>query len=197
MQEEPHPAILNLIDVYFDFIRWKLLVVTELANGDLFDLVVSKEKLSEEETRRVFTQLLSAVGYLHDRGWVHRDIKPENILIFDKETLSIKLADFGLAKELPVESGSWVYNATLVGTPSYVAPEVLTNAPNRKCGTPTDICLADQIRRGLYFYPSPYWDPVSDLALDLIDRMLVVDMTRRISAMECLEHPWIRHNTGD
>lgn len=106
-----------------------------------------------------------------------------------------------------------------------VAPEVLTNAPNRKCGTPTDIwscgvvlyiCLCgfppfsdelmtenfpyslpDQIRRGLYFYPSPYWDPVSDLALDLIDRMLVVDMTRRISAMECLEHPWIRHNTGD
>ncbi|KAL2168041.1 hypothetical protein VTG60DRAFT_517 [Thermothelomyces hinnuleus] len=220
MQGEPHPAILNLIEVFLDFTRWQLLVVTELADaGDLFTLVVSKGKLSEEETRGVFAQLFSAVEFLHARGWVHRDIKPENILIFDQETLSIKLADFGLAKELPVDSSPWAYNATLCGTPSYVAPEVLAESQTRKCGTPTDIwscgvvlyiCLCgfppfsdelktedfpydlgEQIRRGLFFYPSPYWDPISDPALDLIDNMIVVDMAERFSARQCLEHPWM------
>ena len=51
--------------------------------------------------------------------------------------------------------------------------------------------LSDQIKLGLFDYPSPYWDTVGDLALDLIDRMLTVDVDRRITVEECLEHPWV------
>lgn len=51
--------------------------------------------------------------------------------------------------------------------------------------------LSQQIKLGRFDYPSPYWDPVSDLALDLIDRMLTVDVEQRITIDECLEHPWI------
>ncbi|KAK4150139.1 hypothetical protein C8A00DRAFT_37273 [Chaetomidium leptoderma] len=219
-REDPHPAILTMIDVFADYGGRRMLVVEELATGgELFHLIVAREKLSEQETRTVFAQLFSAVEFLHDRGWIHRDIKPENILVFDKESLTIKLGDFGLAKQLPADSGLWHYKATLVGTPSYVAPEILVKNEHRKCGTPTDIwscgvvlyiCLcgfppfsnelkradfpydiSEQIRGAMFDYPSPYWDPVDDPALDLIDGMLVVDMAKRFTAKQCLEHPWM------
>ena len=105
------------------------------------------------------------------------------------------------------------------GTPSYVAPEILENSRHRKytravdvwslgvvlyiclCGFPPfsdelwseehPYNLAQQIKMGRFDYPSPYWDSIGDPALDLIDRMLTVDIGRRITIDECLEHPWI------
>lgn len=105
------------------------------------------------------------------------------------------------------------------GTPSYVAPEILENSRHRKysravdvwslgvvlyiclCGFPPfsdelwseehPYTLSQQIKMGRFDYPSPYWDSVGDPALDLIDRMLTVDVDQRITIDECLEHPWI------
>ena len=154
------------------------------------------------------------IRYKHERNIVHRDIKPENILLADKE-LSVKLADFGLAKIIGEES----FTTTLCGTPSYVAPEILENSKHRKytravdvwslgvvlyiclCGFPPfsdelwsedhPYNLSQQIKLGRFDYPSPYWDTVGDPALDLIDRMLTVNVDKRITIDECLEHPWI------
>ena len=53
--------------------------------------------------------------------------------------------------------------------------------------------MAQQIKMGRFDYPSPYWDPVGDPALDLIDRMLTVDAEKRLTIDECLEHPWTRN----
>jgi serine/threonine-protein kinase Chk2 len=151
---------------------------------------------------------------------VHRDIKPENILLADKD-LTVKLADFGLAKII----GEASFTTTLCGTPSYVAPEILQPTGRRKytravdvwslgvvlyiclCGFPpfsdelytpdNPYTLAQQILGGRYDFPSPYWDKVGDPALDLIDRMLTVDPEQRISIDECLEHPWTTgHDMG-
>ena len=136
-------------------------------------------------------------------------------MLTDKN-LSVKLADFGLAKIIGEES----FTTTLCGTPSYVAPEILENSRHRKytravdvwslgvvlyiclCGFPpfsdelytkqNPYTLAQQIKMGRFDYPSPYWDSVGDLALDLIDRMLTVDVEKRITIDECLEHPWIK-----
>jgi serine/threonine-protein kinase CHEK2 len=144
---------------------------------------------------------------------VHRDIKPENILLIDRD-LTVKLADFGLAKIIGEES----FTTTLCGTPSYVAPEILEQGNRRRytravdvwslgvvlyiclCGFPpfsdelytneNPYTLSQQIKMGRFDYPSPYWDSVGDPALDLIDRMLTVDVDRRITIDECLEHPW-------
>lgn len=105
------------------------------------------------------------------------------------------------------------------GTPSYVAPEILENSRHRKytravdvwslgvvlyiclCGFPPfsdelytaehPYNLSQQIKMGRFDYPSPYWDSVGDPALDLIDRMLTVDVDKRITIAECLEHPWV------
>ena len=117
----------------------------------------------------------------------HRDIKPENILLMDTD-LTVKIGDFGLAKIV----GEASFTTTLCGTPSYVAPEILASGKARRytkavdiwslgvvlyiclCGFPPfsdelrsrdfPYDLSEQIRRALFEYPSPYWDPVGDPA---------------------------------
>ncbi|KIW42558.1 hypothetical protein, variant [Exophiala oligosperma] len=213
-----HPNVLCLKET-FDEPDGVYLILELAAEGELFNLIVTKQKLSEAETRKIFIQLFQGTKYLHERNIVHRDIKPENILLTDKN-LSVKLADFGLAKIIGEES----FTTTLCGTPSYVAPEILENTRHRKytravdiwslgvvlyiclCGFPpfsdelyssdNPYTLAQQIKMGRFDYPSPYWDSIGDPALDLIDRMLTVDVAKRITVDECLEHPWTR-NAGN
>jgi serine/threonine-protein kinase Chk2 len=107
-----HPNVLCLKET-FDEQDGVYLVLELAAEGELFNLIVTKQKLTEEETRKVFVQLFQGTKYLHERNIVHRDIKPENILLTDKN-LSVKLADFGLAKIIGEES----FTTTLCGTPS-------------------------------------------------------------------------------
>ncbi|KAK5107457.1 hypothetical protein LTR62_001255 [Meristemomyces frigidus] len=207
-----HPNMLCLKDTFDE--KDAVYLVLELApEGELFNWIVTKSKLSEVETRKVFIQLFQGVKYLHERNIVHRDIKPENILLMDK-ALKVKIADFGLAKIIGEES----FTTTLCGTPSYVAPEILEQGNRRRytravdvwslgvvlyiclCGFPpfsdelysqeNPYTLSQQIKMGRFDYPSPYWDSVGDPALDLIDRMLTVDVEKRITIDECLEHPW-------
>ncbi|KAL8848798.1 MAG: hypothetical protein Q9221_006176 [Calogaya cf. arnoldii] len=208
-----HPNVLCLQET-FDEDDGVYLVLELAPEGELFNTIVMKQKLSENETRNVFVQLFQGIKYLHERNIVHRDIKPENILLADKN-LSVKLADFGLAKIIGEQS----FTTTLCGTPSYVAPEILENSRHRKytravdvwslgvvlyiclCGFPpfsdelysaeNPYNLSQQIKMGRFDYPSPYWDSVGDPALDLIDRMLMVDIDKRITIDECLDHPWI------
>ncbi|KAI0555444.1 SMAD/FHA protein kinase [Xylaria curta] len=208
-----HPNVLCLKDTFNE--KNAVYLVLELApEGELFNHIVTKQKLSEDETRKLFYQLFQGIKYLHDRNIVHRDIKPENILLVDKE-VHVKLADFGLAKIIGEES----FTTTLCGTPSYVAPEILAEGRHRKytkavdiwslgvvlyiclCGFPPfsdelysrefPYTLSQQIKSGRFDYPSPYWDSVGDPALDLIDHMLVVEPGKRFTIDECLEHPWL------
>jgi len=212
-----HPNVLCLKDTFNE--RDRVYLVLELAaEGELFNYIVMKQKLTEDETRKLFIQLFQGIKYLHERNIVHRDIKPENILLIDKN-LHVKLADFGLAKIIGEES----FTTTLCGTPSYVAPEILADSKQRKytkavdvwslgvvlyiclCGFPPfsdelysrdfPYTLSQQIKSGRFDYPSPYWDSVGDPALDLIDSMLVVDPEKRFTIDQCLSHPWLTQTT--
>ncbi|KAJ5919026.1 serine/threonine-protein kinase chk2 (cds1) [Penicillium verhagenii] len=208
-----HPNLLCLKDT-FDETDGAYLVLELAPEGELFNLILSKKKLSESETRHLFRQLFEGLKYLHDRGIVHRDIKPENILLADKK-MTVKLGDFGLAKIIGEDS----FTTTLCGTPCYVAPEILEDTRRRRytkavdvwslgvvlyiclCGFPpfsdelytrnNPLTLAQQIKSGKFDYPAPWWDSVGDPALDLIDRMLTVDVEKRITVDDCLEHPWM------
>jgi serine/threonine-protein kinase Chk2 len=212
-----HPNVLCLKDTFNE--RDRVYLVLELApEGELFNYIVMKQKLSEDESRKLFVQLFQGIKYLHERNIVHRDIKPENILLVDKD-LHVKLADFGLAKIIGEES----FTTTLCGTPSYVAPEILADSKQRKytkavdvwslgvvlyiclCGFPPfsdelysrdfPFTLSQQIKSGRFDYPSPYWDSVGDPALDLIDSMLIVDPEKRFTIDQCLQHPWLSQST--
>ncbi|KAJ2006845.1 serine/threonine protein kinase [Coemansia thaxteri] len=206
-----HPSIVMVHGVFRE--RDCLYLVLDLApDGELFDEIVRREFLVENDARRVLLQLLLAIRHLNQLGIVHRDIKLENILLADRHNLRIKLADFGLAKIV----GETMFMKTVCGTPMYVAPEVLTvrqmgmydNLVDMwSLGVVLYICLCgfppfsdemspppmrDQIISGMYSFPSPYWDTVSSEAIDLVCQMLQVDPRNRISVDSALAHPWLR-----
>ncbi|KAJ2747214.1 serine/threonine protein kinase [Coemansia sp. BCRC 34301] len=206
-----YPSIVMVHGVFRE--RDYLYLVLDLApDGELFDEIVRREFLAEDDARRVLLQLLLAIRHLNRLGIVHRDIKLENILLSDRHNLRIKLADFGLAKIV----GETMFMKTVCGTPMYVAPEVLTvrqmgmydNLVDMwSLGVVLYICLCgyppfseevspppmrDQIIAGIYNFPSPYWDMVSAEAIDLVCQMLQTDPRNRISVDDALAHPWLR-----
>lgn len=125
-----HPNVARFYETYQDD-HYVHFVMEYCAGGELFEriiekstlisiIVFSKEYLTELETASVMSILFNVVAYLHLKGVIHRDLKPENLLLFDKGSeLNIRLIDFGLSKK-------YVDNLnTKVGTPLYIAPEVL------------------------------------------------------------------------
>mmetsp|Transcript_32299 Transcript_32299/g.42587 ORF Transcript_32299/g.42587 Transcript_32299/m.42587 type:complete len:341 (+) Transcript_32299:131-1153(+) len=203
-----HPNIIKLHEFYEE--RHFYYLVTELmAGGELFDRIVKKTFYNEKEARDLVKVLISAVKYCHDNGIVHRDLKPENLLLASEtDDASIKIADFGFARQLRD-------NATLTtqcGTPGYVAPEILNGVPYGKsvdmwsCGVITYILLGGyppfhdekqsnlfaKIRAGDFTFHPEYWSNVSTEAQDLISRMLTVDVNKRITANEAFSHPWLQ-----
>ncbi|XP_023389978.1 maternal embryonic leucine zipper kinase isoform X2 [Pteropus vampyrus] len=100
----------------------KIFMVLEYCpGGELFDYIISQDRLSEEETRVVFRQIVSAVAYVHSQGYAHRDLKPENLL-FD-EYHQLKLIDFGLCAK---PKGNKDYHLqTCCGSLAYAAPELI------------------------------------------------------------------------
>ncbi|KAG7172446.1 Calcium/calmodulin-dependent protein kinase type 1-like [Homarus americanus] len=149
---------------------------------------------------------------MHDQGVVHRDLKPENLLYFSQdEDSKIMISDFGLSKM--EDSGIM---ATACGTPGYVAPEVLAQKPYGKavdvwsigviayillCGYPpfydeNDANLFAQILKGEFEFDSPYWDEISDSAKDFIRQLMCVDVEKRYTCKQSLNHPWISGNAA-
>ncbi|KAK6645247.1 hypothetical protein RUM43_001523 [Polyplax serrata] len=135
--------------------------------------------------------------------------RPENLLLASKiKGAAVKLADFGLAIEVQGENQAWFGFA---GTPGYLSPEVLKKEPYGKpvdiwaCGVILYILLVGyppfwdedqhrlyaQIKAGAYDYPTPEWDTVTPEAKNLINQMLTVNPSKRITASDALKHPWI------
>ncbi|NXX89182.1 DCLK3 kinase, partial [Centropus bengalensis] len=204
-----HPNIVRLIEVY-ETEAEIYLILEYVPGGDLFDAIIESVKFTEHDAAVMITDLCEALVYIHSKHIVHRDLKPENLLVqhnADKST-TLKLADFGLAKQVTKP----IY--TVCGTPTYVAPEILAE---KGYGLEVDMWAAgvilyillcgfppfrsqdrDQeelfqiIQLGHYEFLSPYWDNISAAAKDLITRLLIVDPQKRYTARQVLQHPWIR-----
>ncbi|XP_071952322.1 calcium/calmodulin-dependent protein kinase type II delta chain-like isoform X2 [Antedon mediterranea] len=180
-----------------------------VTGGELFDDIVAREYYSEADASHCIQQIMESVEHCHKASVIHRDLKPENLLLASKaKGAAVKLADFGLAIEAENDKPSWYGFA---GTPGYLSPEVLRKEAYGKpvdmwaCGVILYILLVgyppfwdeDQqklyniIKHGKYDYPSPEWDTVTQEAKDLINRMLTIEPSRRITASEALKHAWI------
>ncbi|CAL9133581.1 hypothetical protein MUK42_15902 [Musa troglodytarum] len=202
-----HPGIVMLKSVFEDSDCFHL--VMELCSGGrLLDQMVKEGKFSEQRVAMMLKELVLVIKYCHEMGVVHRDIKPENILL--TESGKMKLADFGLA--VRVTDGQRL--SGVAGSPAYVAPEVLSGHYSEKA----DIWSAGVLLHALLIGSLPFqgdsleavfeaiknvelnfhtaaWDSVSELARDLISRMLTRDTCARMTADEVLRHPWIIYNT--
>ncbi|KAK7347525.1 hypothetical protein VNO80_22057 [Phaseolus coccineus] len=116
-----HPNIVRLHEVLAS--QTKIYIILEFVmGGELYDKIVQQGRLSENESRRYFQQLIDAVDHCHKKGVYHRDLKPENLLLDAYGNL--KVSDFGLSAL--TKKGVGLLHTTC-GTPNYVAPEVLGN----------------------------------------------------------------------
>uniref|UniRef100_A0A3P8X503 calcium/calmodulin-dependent protein kinase n=1 Tax=Cynoglossus semilaevis TaxID=244447 RepID=A0A3P8X503_CYNSE len=207
-----HPNIVRLHDSISEEAH-HYLIFDLVTGGELFEDIVAREYYSEADASHCIQQILEAVLHCHQMGVVHRDLKPENLLLASKSKgAAVKLADFGLAIEVEGDQQAWFGFA---GTPGYLSPEVLRKDPYGKavdlwaCGVILYILLVgyppfwdedqhrlyQQIKAGAYDFPSPEWDTVTPEAKDLINKMLTINPSKRITAAEALKHPWISHRS--
>uniref|UniRef100_M1CA52 non-specific serine/threonine protein kinase n=1 Tax=Solanum tuberosum TaxID=4113 RepID=M1CA52_SOLTU len=197
-----HPHVIRLYEVIET--PTDIYVVMEyVKSGELFDYIVEKGRLQEDEARKFFQQIIAGVEYCHKNMVVHRDLKPENLLLDARR--NVKIADFGLGNIM--RDGHFL--KTSCGSPNYAAPEVVSGklyaGPEVDvwscgvilyallCGTlPFDDenipNLFKKIKSGVYTLPSH----LSPLARDLIPRMLIVDPMKRISVPDIRQHQWFK-----
>ncbi|XP_027471515.1 maternal embryonic leucine zipper kinase isoform X2 [Zalophus californianus] len=163
----------------------KIFMVLEYCpGGELFDYIISQDRLSEEETRVVFRQIVSAVAYVHSQGYAHRDLKPENLL-FD-EYHKVKLIDFGLCAK---PKGNKDYHLqTCCGSLAYAAPELIQG--KSYLGSEADVWSMGIL---LYVLMCGFL-PFDDDNVMALYKKIMVDPKKRISVKNLLSHPWIMHD---
>ena len=116
-----HPNVVKLFEV-FDEDDCMYLVMELMTGGELFDRIVEKEHYSEKEAADTLRPIVDAIRYCHSLDLIHRDLKPENLLYATNDANSIiKITDFGMARFVNNELAT-----TAVGTPNYVAPEIIS-----------------------------------------------------------------------
>mmetsp|Transcript_34784 Transcript_34784/g.55872 ORF Transcript_34784/g.55872 Transcript_34784/m.55872 type:complete len:298 (-) Transcript_34784:487-1380(-) len=207
-----HPHIIRVIDVFQN--EQKLKLVTELCEeNNLLDRIYEspKRRLEEKECAHILYTITTTVQHLHKQKVVHRDLKPENIL-FDRQGV-LKIADFGSAyAKQNLSSVSLLDMKTNIGTPLYVAPEILTNRSYQEtcdlwslgvilyvmlCGFHPFSArksldkMYDNIIHGRYQFSSPLWDGISGEAIEMVKGLMCVDVNKRFTCNQVLGHRWI------
>ncbi|EEE61563.1 hypothetical protein OsJ_15923 [Oryza sativa Japonica Group] len=184
-------------------------IVMELcAGGELFDRIIQRGHYSERKAAELTRIIVGVVEACHSLGVMHRDLKPENFLLANKDDdLSLKAIDFGLS--VFFKPGQTFTD--VVGSPYYVAPEVLLKHYGPEAdvwtagvilyillsGVPpfwaeTQQGIFDAVLKGFIDFDSDPWPVISESAKDLITKMLNPRPKERLTAHEVLCHPWIR-----
>lgn len=211
-----HPNIVKIHEVYQDGLHLYL-VLEYLQGGELFDRIRQKKKFTEAEASSLMRKIVSAVAYMHSKGVVHRDIKPENLLFVDHTAdAEIKIIDFGFAKVKVVNQPLQTPCFTL----HYAAPEVLAQTtrrsgydeacdlwslgvilytmlsgqvPFQRSGSPSNTAanIMERIKLGDFKFEGQQWSAISQPARDLIQGLLTVDPSERLTISEVQNHEWL------
>ncbi len=215
----------NIIEFYHtgEDLVWRWIAMELAEGGDLFDKIEADEGVGEDVAHLYFTQLVSAVGYMHSKHVAHRDLKPENILL--SASGDLKLADFGLAT-LVQHKGEKKLNYTVCGSPPYVAPEILdcgrgTQGQSRgpgyaadqadiwSCGVVLFVLLVgntpweeptlnsedfEDYARNKGRSMNDLWQQVPHNTLSLLRGMMKIDPQTRFTLNDVRTHPWFTRN---
>jgi calcium-dependent protein kinase len=209
LKSTDHPHVIKLYEIFEDQV-FIYLIMEECIGGDFFERIVTRVKakklFTEKEAAALFRQILLSVSYCHAHGVCHRDIKPENILFVNREeSSSLKLIDFGLSKVMMDNK----LMKSIVGTPYYMAPEVIKGEYDTKCDvwscgvllyimlsgrqpffgkSDNDIIL--KIKNYNYSFNFPEWQQVSEDAKELI-KAILVKPEQRPTAQDILQSRWV------
>ena len=214
------PNVLRLQEVIW--YNHKVYVVTEVLDGGaVLDAILrmKDERYTEKEAKVVVQRTLQAVDYMHKNFVLHRDLKLENLLLRSNDMLdSVVIADFGLARRCENATGAACLphaqgvDTSPVGTPVYAAPEVVEQ---HSYGAAIDIwsvgviayvLLTGAMPRNLWKGALKYhrvterdfgfdcyeWDSVSEEGREFVMACLAYKPTHRLSAANCLRHPWLQ-----
>ncbi|XP_004071344.1 serine/threonine-protein kinase 17A [Oryzias latipes] len=204
-----NPYVVALHEVY-ETTSEIILVLECAAGGEIFNQCVADndEAFTEKDVIRLAKQILTGVAFLHRNNVVHLDLKPQNILLTCAKPLGdIRIVDFGLSRRM--DNVREVRE--ILGTPEYVAPEVLSYEP---ISTATDMWSIGVLTYVMLTGESPFlgdekqqtflnisqvnvdysqdtFEGISSLAVDFIKSLLVKNPRKRATAEECLRHPWL------
>ena len=207
-----HPDIVKILEFYKTEQAYYL-ISEYCPGGELFES--PEQRLSETQISVIFKQILSGLSYLHSKNIIHRDLKLENILISDKEFVEItgeeyfdiKIIDFGNAKFFEKN----ITTNSIVGSSYYIAPEIFM----RKSGKESDLWSAgvilymlivgsppfkgeseklvmSRVKKGVYEKNEMRWKNASKEVKDLIEKLLIFEPRKRLTAKEALEHEWFK-----
>lgn len=217
-----HPLIVQFYESFKQHnngIESTYISIEYLERGTLLDYANANGKLGEECCRSIFTQIITALDYLHnEQKVVHRDIKAENILL--DQNFNVRICDFDLSTKINESEGK-CYNLHQVGSLGYMAPEVIKKetydtsidiwstgvllfallsgylpfeapAADSATNAESDTCLG--ISNKIVYSEPVYPDDISESAKDLLKRMLKKNPEERITLSEIIEHPWFNFN---
>ncbi|XP_020091798.1 calcium-dependent protein kinase 10-like [Ananas comosus] len=202
-----HANVVAIEGAYEDAVAVHL-VMELCAGGELFDRIVHKGHYTERKAAQLARVIVGVVEACHSLGVMHRDLKPENFLFADhSEEAPLKTIDFGLS----VFFRPGEVFTDVVGSPYYVAPEVLRKKYGPEadvwsagviiyillCGVPpfwaeSEQGIFEEVLHGKLDFQSEPWPSISESAKDLVRRMLVRDPKKRLTAHEVLRHPWVQ-----
>ena len=207
-----HPDIVRIMEFYNT--EQSYFIINEYCPGGELYLKVN-QKFSETQIAVMFRQILSGLAYLHSNNIIHRDLKLENILIKEieksvetnEDLFILKIIDFGTAKIFDKN----IKERALVGSSYYIAPEVINKKYNQECDMwsagvilymfivghapfdgKTDREIMGKIKKGNYLKNEERWINSSKEVKDLIQKLLVLEPEKRLTAKEALKHPWFK-----
>lgn len=213
-KQVPHQNIIMMYDFAYNR-DWAWIALELAENGELFDKIEPDLGVDQDVAHFYFTQLISAVGFLHSKGVAHRDIKPENLVLDSRGNL--KLTDFGLAVVFQKKTGPKRKCKKSCGSPPYAAPEVVSGNYDPSlcdiwsCGIVLFVLLTGKIAWEMpviedsdYAYyiknrgevlVSP-WNKIDLGALSLLRKILVPDVDERITINKIKQHQWMARERG-
>ncbi|XP_006168719.1 serine/threonine-protein kinase 36 isoform X2 [Tupaia chinensis] len=195
-----HPNIVHMLDSFET--DKEVVVVTDYAEGELFQILEDDGKLPEDQVQVIAAQLVSALYYLHSHRILHRDMKPQNILL--AKGGGIKLCDFGFARAM---STNTMVLTSIKGTPLYMSPELVEERPYDHTADLWSVgCILYELAVGTPpFYTTSIFqlvnlilkDPVrwpstiSPCFKNFLQGLLTKDPRQRLSWPDLLHHPFI------
>uniref|UniRef100_A0A7M4FPX2 non-specific serine/threonine protein kinase n=1 Tax=Crocodylus porosus TaxID=8502 RepID=A0A7M4FPX2_CROPO len=195
-----HPNIIQMLDSFET--DKEVVVVTDYAEGELFQILEDDGSLPEEQVQAIAAQLVSALYYLHSHRILHRDMKPQNILLGKGGV--IKLCDFGFARAMSIHT---LVLTSIKGTPLYMAPELVQEQPYDHAADLWSMgCILYELLVGAPpFYTTSIFQLVSLIVSDpvrwpksmsppcksFLQGLLMKDPCQRLSWPELLGHPFL------